>query len=58
MLKGVVYDMLSKFDEVKIGVVEINGKAFNLYMEVGFEVTKYNYNYANFIECFVLGNGI
>jgi ribosomal-protein-alanine N-acetyltransferase len=48
LLRGCLKDLLARYDEVTIGVVEINNKAFNLYKSKGFEVTLFRHNYRNF----------
>lgn len=50
LLRGTVYNMLAKFKEVTLGVVEINTKAHKLYESEGFKVTSYRHNYKNFTE--------
>ncbi|MCD4818014.1 MAG: GNAT family N-acetyltransferase [Candidatus Cloacimonetes bacterium] len=50
LLRGCVKNMLSKYKEVTLGVVEINTKAHKLYESEGFKVTSYRHNYKNFIE--------
>lgn len=49
LLRGVVSNLLSKFDKVILGVVEINRKAYNLYESEGFKVTSYLQNYKNYV---------
>ncbi len=48
MLKGIVKDMLTKYEHVRIGAVEINTKAYHLYTDVGFKVIKYEHHYVNY----------
>ncbi len=50
LLRGTVCNMLTKFKEVTLGVVEINKKAHKLYESEGFKVASYLHNYKNFSE--------
>ena len=50
LLRGAVSRILNRYEEVTIGVVEINTKAYKLYMSEGFKVTLYRHNYKNFCD--------
>ena len=48
LLRGCVTNMLTKHKEVTLRVVEINTKAYKLYISEGFKVKSYRHNYKNF----------